>query len=708
MLEMFSSISSFNFATLVQTQIKSMASSSAPSTEEIRQPEGLSAAYDSDVVTYLELLSFMKTDQIIPFKSINDVIIPALLNNMFKGKRNSDNDIPPVQQLFDKVQRDLVDINGTFKRLKEWEDRLDTLTKSLILYDWEGFCSIERTKSAEDLQKALSDINKMVSDLKVHTSSAQSFNPSPSNSDLSIPGNEIPNPRLSENFSDTDFFISFQARYDSLNWEQRRCLLYLSIFPESSIIRKKVLTYLWIGEGFIDSTTTGDGLFEQLATKGFIEPVEEKGIGDFKSFKINPLIRLALITLARHADFFDFDSDDNPTVDFTRSSRACLLKEGSLQQLSTQANHEKLEVLFNVGESYLDFPSECFSKMKRIVVLHLGNWSCSGDNIIEAEGAALLEGLSDVRLLKYLSLNGISGITELPGSICKPDCDLMILDLKACWNLDKLPNEIGSLTKLTHLDMSGCYLIDSMPKGLASLQDLQVLKGFVIGSPRTKGQCTLSDCQNSEVSNWFAQSLPSSWFYSRGSHAHRAPLDARQTGTPFHGTSFDKMGTPFDGTPFEKLGTPFEGATFPPVRHDPINCPDIDSVMYSASPSRTTSVTSLPASLEKVDLRCWPLSRMPNWMQPWKLKNLKKLYIRGGSISDLQILQPEEYDPPLWTVKILRLKFLRELKMDWPALTTMFPTLEYLEKVNCPELLSFPPGEVLRLGEIRSEAGTSR
>ncbi|CAL5421537.1 unnamed protein product [Camellia sinensis] len=42
-----------------------------------------------------------------------------------------------------------------------------------------------------------------------------------------------------------------------------------------------------------------------------------------------------------------------------------------------------------------------------------------------------------------------------------------------------------------------------------------------------------------------------SWLYSRGSHAHRAPLDARQTGTPFHGTSFDKVGTPFEGTTFE-------------------------------------------------------------------------------------------------------------------------------------------------------------
>ena len=68
------------------------------------------------------------------------------------------------------------------------------------------------------------------------------------------------------------------------------------------------------------------------------------------------------------------------------------------------------------------------------------------------------------------------------------------------------------------------------------------------------------------------QPQPSSWLNSRGSHAYRAPLAARQTGTPFHGTSFDKVdtpfdGTPFDGTPFDELGTPFDGTPFDKIGH---------------------------------------------------------------------------------------------------------------------------------------------
>ncbi|CAL5377262.1 unnamed protein product [Camellia sinensis] len=80
------------------------------------------------------------------------------------------------------------------------------------------------------------------------------------------------------------------------------------------------------------------------------------------------------------------------------------------------------------------------------------------------------------------------------------------------------------------------------------------------------------------------QPQPPSWLNSRGSHAYRAPLDARRQtgapakaltclaimsgtsfydlGSPFDGTPFYGLGTPFDGTPFDRLGTPFEGATF--------------------------------------------------------------------------------------------------------------------------------------------------
>ncbi|KAI4342944.1 hypothetical protein MLD38_027505 [Melastoma candidum] len=43
-----------------------------------------------------------------------------------------------------------------------------------------------------------------------------------------------------------------------------------------------------------------------------------------------------------------------------------------------------------------------------------------------------------------------------------------------------------------------------------------------------------------------------------------------------------------------------------------------------------------------------------------------------------------------WDVKILCLKFLSELRMDWTELQKSFPKLIYLEKIKCPKLTFFP------------------
>ena len=60
--------------------------------------------------------------------------------------------------------------------------------------------------------------------------------------------------------------------------------------------------------------------------------------------------------------------------------------------------------------------------------------------------------------------------------------NLKILNLKACHNLEALPDGIALLKKLLHLDISEWHLLDGMPKGLASLSELQVHKGFIIGN----------------------------------------------------------------------------------------------------------------------------------------------------------------------------------------------------------------------------------
>ena len=90
---------------------------------------------------------------------------------------------------------------------------------------------------------------------------------------------------------------------------------------------------------------------------------------------------------------------------------------------------------------------------------------------------------------------------------------LIILDLKAYNNLEKLPQKPRSILKpklirqvlprenifkkLRILEISECYILDHMPKRICELYNLEVLMGFVIGSVGNKNRSSwLGDLSN--------------------------------------------------------------------------------------------------------------------------------------------------------------------------------------------------------------------
>ncbi|KAL5165006.1 Disease resistance RPP13-like protein 4 [Glycine soja] len=115
----------------------------------------------------------------------------------------------------------------------------------------------------------------------------------------------------------------------------------------------------------------------------------------------------------------------------------------------------------------------------------------SPEHHIEVESEEFLKELKHQKDLWYLSLHGMSRISELPLSIVELE-RLEILDLKAYHNL---ANDIASSRKFKHLDLSRCYLLERMPKGIEKLTKLQVLNGFVISSS-SKTPCKISDLAN--------------------------------------------------------------------------------------------------------------------------------------------------------------------------------------------------------------------
>ncbi|KAL7215519.1 hypothetical protein ACSBR1_027645 [Camellia fascicularis] len=327
---------------------------------------------------------------------------------------------------------------------------------------------------------------------------------------------------------------------------------------------------------------------------------------------------------------------------------------------------EELFTIFNVNKDYLILKTDQFSKFKKLVILQLGRWQTSAEQPIEVENGDFLIDLGAKKHLRYLSLQGISRITTLP-SIAK--CvNLEILDLRACHNLESLPSDIGSLRKLTHLDVSQCFLLEGMPKGIEKLSSLQVLKGFVIGHTK-KNLSKLGDLvQLKKLGKLSIQVGSNAVIKDEELKEFKKTRTLRVLTISWGKVALASK----NGGQGTKTDSNIGGASSLEGKED---------LKLNETATWTMKSFSFPPKLEKLDLRCLPKYTSPEWLKPSNLEGLKKLYISGGK---LDALRPEENKK--WTVKILRLKYLKNLKIEAEFLQQNFPNLVYFEKFNCHEI----------------------
>nr|XP_027118736.1 uncharacterized protein LOC113735978 [Coffea arabica] len=261
----------------------------------------------------------------------------------------------------------------------------------------------------------------------------------------------------------------------------------------------------------------GEDVFNELINESFTIPIFENLSPNINTFIVHPWIRRMLISIAKRLSFFEFTPSGMPS----NGHRRAFLLPGGSDSYSTMT--EDTLMVFNVNDQYLGFKPDWLSKLNRVEVLQLGRWQNSVKHHIEVENKDLtveskkkkkveyevsLNGLGRQTSLRYLSLRGVSRLTNLPRSVLNL-ISLEILDLRACHNLEKLPSDISALRNLTHLDLSECYLLESMPKGIEELSALQVLKGFVIGIVR-RNPCRGSDLADSSVpQQWYQSSITS-------------------------------------------------------------------------------------------------------------------------------------------------------------------------------------------------------
>ncbi|VVA34807.1 PREDICTED: disease resistance [Prunus dulcis] len=694
----------------------------------------VTTSFESPYVS-LDLLSYLKSRQVTSFQIFNEVIMPDFLHQMSELKQlvegssssgssgsssssstanNGDDTIVEedsyLQMMFEEIQNDLIYIKKACVKFKQWEeDQVNVSMKGLVFRALDDAFkqrtgSRDRREETSYIRDKLVKTHHLVSMLKksLHSSPPLSSGNLKSQSlqrakhsmirwELNLHGRSVYLPTKLQEIeaesstfkaieAESSTFKEIEAAYNGLDVTLKLCFLCFSVFPENAVIKKKVLVHWWVGEGFIDTLgtsgktaeDTANQFFNDFIEKGLIKPVYKKRRPSADSCSMEPSVRYATIKLAKRAGFFSFDSNGNPTEDFTCSRRACLVKteEGSsVHELPYRLEQEKVQSIINVNELNLDFRPEWFSKMKYVAVLQLGRWESSAKHLIQVEDSEFLKGLKNMRHLRYLSLRGVSRITELPASICKLS-NLRILNLNGCVDLEQLPQGIGSLKNLTHLDMYECYLISHMPKGLALLSQLRVLKGFVIGEPRPGGNyCKLADLSGLE--NLRKLSI----HVDKTSDAAKRELFSLAEFKKLQSLSISWSRLYDTRAKFKLRSLSISWSRLYDTPKNPL--------MMAPVP---VPLVKLP--LVKLNLHYFPGSNIPDWLMRWELNNLKKLYIRGGSLSNLCHGKEDN-----WAVKMVRLKFLEKLQMDWRKLQELFPSLTYLEIDKCPKLSFIPCDE---------------
>ncbi|XBI50404.1 hypothetical protein VPH35_113814 [Triticum aestivum] len=255
--------------------------------------------------------------------------------------------------------------------------------------------------------------------------------------------------------------------YFDLPAHLKSCLLCLSIFPEDSVISKKILIKRWIAERLIHteagySTTYefGERCFNELINRSLIQPAETNKYGMVKYCRIHDTVLDFIISKSIEENFVTLVGVPSLTVG-TR-----------VRRLSLQAGKQK-ELIVPKG----------------LVLSHVRSLDVFGESVkipsmdkfrhlrfLDFEGCKQLENhhlknIDNLFQLRYLSLHGVKKVSNLPEQIGRLWC-LEILDLTDT-SVYELPASIVNLKRLVHLLVN---LYVTLPCGIPKLQALEKLK----------------------------------------------------------------------------------------------------------------------------------------------------------------------------------------------------------------------------------------
>ncbi|WVZ96500.1 hypothetical protein U9M48_042132 [Paspalum notatum var. saurae] len=279
-----------------------------------------------------------------------------------------------------------------------------------------------------------------------------------------------------DDVDNTRKILSFS--YYDLPSHLKPCLLYLSIFPEDSVIQKNDLIWRWVAEGLIiipekqaaeevGSFEIGERYFYDLINRNMIQPIEKGHKGYVNACSVHDMILDMICSLSSKEGFVTVLGGNERQKLLGSIARRLVLHRDEVDNSSLIANIgvKKVRSLIVAGWGQIDFRALCTC----LPVLRLL------DIIEEHREKGVVGHLGTLLHLRYLRISTVNNISSIElNKEVRYLKFLQTLYLQRYYNME-LPEELRLLTQLVCLR---CNLYTRAPVGvigkLTSLQELWI------------------------------------------------------------------------------------------------------------------------------------------------------------------------------------------------------------------------------------------
>ncbi|XP_062219689.1 putative disease resistance RPP13-like protein 1 [Phragmites australis] len=277
--------------------------------------------------------------------------------------------------------------------------------------------------------------------------------------------------------------------YSCLHPNQKRRLLYCSMFPRDYTYNREKLLRLWMSQGFIvpekekHRHDNCNDAFDELLFRSFFDYSPSSELREQK---------YVMSELSSHLAWSASGNSGNKFFRAHDHELHCIPKD--VHHLSVIPKHCDSEIYFSSFTELRDLSTfllvcnsqfessdsqfhimdvkalgECFHNFKCLKTLDLSH----------TDMKELPESVGYITSLCFLGLNN-TNIRRLPNSVCNL-FNLQTLELQNSAYLVELPNDIKNLTSLCHLDASKEHGEIYVPPGIGQLTNLWTLTTFTVG-----------------------------------------------------------------------------------------------------------------------------------------------------------------------------------------------------------------------------------